>query len=241
MTNATLRGNLDSGDTPVRFDGRRIGGICIFCSFLAMTAVAAPTVTINGVAQRWPWNNKVDITYTVTNGQDVATSTFRKLKFNAVINGETTVIDGDTLGASASDGQHTVTWKAPSGLKPTTMTLTASMYASDDPSGDDYMILDLDDGTVKYEGLLDSQAASDARYNTATYKTDKMVLRKVPAGTYPAKGRDCRLHLKDFPAVLRRRIHWSIVPYIELHRKKYVALMTQVLSNPTPPASSFSV
>ena len=90
MTNATLRGNLDSGDTPVRFDGRRIGGICIFCSFLAMTAVAAPTVTITGVAQRWPWNNKVDKSYNVGDGQDVAEGRFRKMKFTAVINGEMT-------------------------------------------------------------------------------------------------------------------------------------------------------
>ena len=191
MTNATLWGNLDSGDTPARFDWRRIGGICIFCSFLAMTAVAAPTVTITGVAQRWPWNNKVDISYNVGDGQDVAEGRFRKMKFTAVINGETTPIDGDTIGASASDGPHTVTWKAPSGIKPTTMSLTAAMYESDAPSGDDYMIVDLASGVVKYEGLLASQGASDNRYNTnAVYKTDKMVLRKVPAGTYPAKGRD---------------------------------------------------
>ena len=34
---------------------------------VAMAANAA-SVTIDSVAQRWPWNNKVDITYTVTDG-----------------------------------------------------------------------------------------------------------------------------------------------------------------------------
>ena len=35
---------------------------------LANAASAAPTVTIDSVAQRWPWNNKIDITYTIGDG-----------------------------------------------------------------------------------------------------------------------------------------------------------------------------
>ena len=40
----------------------------IAAAALAGTANAAPAVTIDSVAQRWPWNNKVDITYTVAGG-----------------------------------------------------------------------------------------------------------------------------------------------------------------------------
>ena len=29
------------------------------------SALAATTITIDSVVQRWPWNNKVDITYTI--------------------------------------------------------------------------------------------------------------------------------------------------------------------------------
>ena len=46
--------------------------------------------------------------------------------------------------------------------------------------GDDYLVVDLLTGTATYEGLLATQADSNARYNDAAYKTDKIVLRKVP-------------------------------------------------------------
>jgi formylglycine-generating enzyme required for sulfatase activity len=42
------------------------------------------------------------------------------------------------------------------------------------------MIVDLASGEVSYEGLLATQSDSNARYNTDTYKTTKLVLRKVP-------------------------------------------------------------
>ena len=52
--------------------------------------------------------------------------------------------------------------------------------------GDDYLVVDLDSGVATYEGLLASQADSNARYNTDLYKSTNtanksyMVLRKVP-------------------------------------------------------------
>jgi len=180
MTNATLRGNLDSGDTPVRFDGRRIGGICIFCSLLAMTAVAAPTVTITGVAQRWPWNNKVDITYTVTDGQTRASGVYCGLRFAVTANGQTYNFEGYTVGASAENGQHTVTWTPPEGIVSDACSLTATLFSTNFPSGNDYMIVDLLTGGVIYEGLMETQDLSNERYTNAVYKTDKLVLRKVP-------------------------------------------------------------
>jgi len=154
---------------------------------LALGASATPSVTIDSVLQRWPWNNKVDITYTVTDGQDVSRGVFCKLVFNATIDGQTYEIDGVTnVGASASSGTHTVTWLPPAGLRTTNCVMSATLYSANAPSGDDYMVIDLADGTVSFEGLLASQELSNARYNTATYKTTKMVLRKVPAGgTYP--------------------------------------------------------
>ncbi|MBQ6328017.1 MAG: hypothetical protein IJI35_03300, partial [Kiritimatiellae bacterium] len=142
---------------------------------------ASPGVTVDSVIQRWPWNNKVDITYTVTDGQDVEAGVYCRLVFNANINGETYVIDGVTnVGASASSGTHTITWNPPSGVKTANCSMTATLLAADNPSGDDYMVVDLDTGKITYEGLLASQSASNDRYNTAAYKTDKLVLRKIP-------------------------------------------------------------
>lgn len=155
---------------------------------LAPAARAATTITVDSVVQRWPWNNKLDITYTVNDGQDVSASTFKKIVFTAVIGGETYTIDGVTdVGASANTGTHTVTWTVPSGVKDANCTMTAAVYAADAPSGDDYLVVDLSTGAKSYEGLLATQADSNARYNTGeTYMTTKMVLRKVPGGgTYP--------------------------------------------------------
>lgn len=62
--------------------------------------------------------------------------------------------------------------------------MTAQLLSSDTPSGDDYMVVDLDTGVVSYEGLLYSQERSNQRYKAAQYKESKLVLRKVPRGAY---------------------------------------------------------
>ena len=144
-------------------------------------AAYASSITIDSVTQRWPWNNKVDITYTVKGGQDVTLGQYARVVFTANIGGKEYSIDGvHDVGASAADGTHTVTWTAPSGLKASGCTMAVTLLSADVPSGDDYMIVNLDTGEITYEGLLSSQDASNARYNTAIYKTDRLVLRKVP-------------------------------------------------------------
>ena len=152
---------------------------------LSFSASAATTVTINSVAQRWPWNNKVDITYTVGGeGQNVAGGSFKKIMFTSVIGGTTYTVTGNTVRASAETGRHTVTWTLPAGVKDSAATISAAVYASDVPTGDDYMIIDLTSGVITWEGMIGTgaagQAASNARYNTDAYKETKLVLRKVP-------------------------------------------------------------
>ena len=150
-------------------------------------AADASSITIDSVTQRWPWNNKVDITYTITDGQtltaDPAGDVYAKIVFTATIAGQTYTIDGVTdIGASANSGTHTVTWTPPTNLvvKATDCTMSAQLLSADAPSGDDYMIIDLTTPGVVFEGLLHSQELSNARYNTEEYKTDKLVLRKIP-------------------------------------------------------------
>lgn len=147
-------------------------------------ASAAPSVTINSVTQRWPWNNKVDITYTIGDGQDVANERYYRLVFTTVIDDTVTnIIDGvHDVGANTSNGTHTVTWTAPSGYKTDNFKVSAALYTATVPSGDDYMIVNLETGAVTYEGLYATQEDSNTRYNTETYKSDYLVLRKVPAG-----------------------------------------------------------
>ena len=163
-------------------------------SFLiASTAWAAPTVTVDSVVQRWPWNNKVDITYTVAEGQDRDEGVFRRLVFTAKIAGETYTIDGvHDVGASADTGTHTVTWTLPSGIKSSDCKMSAKLYTAERPSGDDFMVVDLDTGITSYEGAIGTtistavggSAWAATNYNVRAYKTDKMVFVKVFAGTW---------------------------------------------------------
>ena len=147
----------------------------------------ASSITVDSVAQRWPWNNKLDITYTVDGGQDVSLGVYARIVFTAHIGTTNITIDGvHDIGANASNGTHTVTWTLPPGLRANDCTMEAQLLSSENPSGDDYMVVDLDSGVVSYEGLLASQEASNARYNTDLYKSTNaanksyMVLRKVP-------------------------------------------------------------
>ena len=147
---------------------------------LGANAAGVTNVTISSVAQRWPWNNKVDITYTVQGGQSRADGAYCGLRFALTAGGRTYDFEGYTVGASAEDGTHTVTWTAPQGIVAADCSLTATLFSTNFPSGNDYMIVDLDSGDVVYEGMLATQTASNERYNTATFKTDKLVLRKIP-------------------------------------------------------------
>ena len=151
---------------------------------MAGVAFAAPSIEITEVRQRWPWNNKVDITYTVTEGQNVANGLYEKVVFTAMVGGQAIAIDGSSVGASAADGTHTVTWFPSAGLRATDATMTAALVATNVPSGNDYMIIDLVNGGVWFEGLMGvgetGQTASNVRYNTDEYKDSKMVLRKIP-------------------------------------------------------------
>ena len=57
-------------------------------AMFATSVFAAPTITVDSVVQRWPWNNKVDITYTISEGgQDLSSFEYRKVSFTATVNG----------------------------------------------------------------------------------------------------------------------------------------------------------
>lgn len=167
----------------------------IILALIAVTSGVAPaesSITVDGVAQRWPWNNKLDITYTVSGGQNVEAGVFAKVEFTATIDGITYDIDGSCIGANASDGTHVATWTVPAGLRAKGCTMSAALRSSNAPSGNDYMVIDLDTGDVTYEGLLATQKASDTRYLNDIYKTDKLLLRKVAGGGREYKVGDWR-------------------------------------------------
>ncbi len=166
--------------------------ICAAVALLPSQKANAASVAIDSVQQRWPWNNKVDITYTVT-GDDLA-NRVGKVRIIAVVNGLTYIAYDDPIGA-AKVGTFTVTWNdPPPGVKSEDSKMFATIQTSGPVrSGDDYMIIDLATGAVTYEGLFTSedvldgvsgQELSNARYNQDKYKSTHYVLRKIPKGTY---------------------------------------------------------
>ena len=180
--------------------------VAVAMAAAAQCAFATPTVTIDKVRQRWPWNNKIDITYTIA-GDDEADVADRiaRLVITATIAGNAyTIFDKISEGVSA--GTHTIVWETPpENVKATDCEMKAEYFCTERvPKGEgknDYMIVDLVTGAVSYEGLfsdsdgerlgvsLTGQEISNIRYNVDKYKSTHMVLRKIPKGTYQAKGR----------------------------------------------------
>lgn len=200
-------------------DKAKVGKVAAFATVacLALGANAMPSVTINSVVQRWPWNNKVDISYTVSEGQEVANAKYRRMEFIATIGGNTYVVDGNTLAAPTETGPHRATWTCPSGFKASDCTMVARMYESDVPSGDDYMIVNITNGVVTYEGLCATQSASNDRYNTAAYKENLMVFRKVPIGTYETGH-------ADYASTASGRKWWNSVKTTTTTRAYYIGV-----------------
>ena len=146
---------------------------------VAFGAWADPSVTINSVRQNYPWNNTVEINYTIANTPSGADW---YISFSAVAGGSTYKLSPSDLGLTddpISNGTYTAKWTAPDGISEDSATVTVTLTEG----GDDYMIVDLTTGGVTYEKMK-SQTASNTKYNTDEYKTTKMVFRKVPAGTY---------------------------------------------------------
>ena len=70
-----------------------IAAVAVAAGAIISMAANASSITIDSVQQRWPWNNKVDITYTIGGGQDLANGNYQKIVFTTVINGATLTVE----------------------------------------------------------------------------------------------------------------------------------------------------
>jgi len=163
-----------------RFGRGLVSLLVVACLAFGAEASGVTNVTITSVAQRWPWNNKVDISYTVEGGQTRTAGVYCGLRFALTAGGKTYDIPGYSIGASAENGDHTVTWTAPKGIVASDCSLAATLFTTNVPSGNDYMIINLTNGVVVFEGAYATQDESNSRYNAYKYKDYRMVLRKVP-------------------------------------------------------------
>ena len=152
------------------------------------------TLTVDKVQQRYPWNGLVDIDYTVTYGADEKfgdcdkTSSGDRLEFTLTDRTDGKVYHPMTFvnPLMLSGGSHRVTWDSVAdGF--TTLTKDAQFDASFVRLPAEYMIIDVSGGpsAETYPVTLTS-AVPEGGFNQSAYKGSKIVLLKIPAGTFMA-------------------------------------------------------
>ena len=162
-------------------------GLACLAAALALNALATPEVTGVSARQRWPWNNLVDVTFTVS-GSDSA-ETFYRVDVSAVYPG----VAGDRLPAQTlldeplvkGDGTYRFVWDMGAdahGLVTSNLTVqvTVAPFVETEPV---YMVVDLSGGPeatsypVRY--TFDAPDLSDD-----TCRTTELWLRRCPAGIF---------------------------------------------------------
>ena len=152
---------------------------------LAVLAASAET-GISGVIvrQQWPWNGKVNIDYILTGeegSQHDISVTLRN--GSSVITNEYGSLSGDLIGVTP--GARRIVWdpayNSPTYQDALMVNFSASLSTAEDDNT--YMIVDLEGGASATSYPVSFMSAPPAGGWTDTYKTDKLVLRRIPAGT----------------------------------------------------------
>ena len=159
---------------------------------VALGVFAEPSVTVTRVAQRYPWNGLVDIDYTVA---DVPDPFYYAVDFeiSGTRDGQPFKVKASTFlhgGPATSNGLNRATWDANADgetFQSRSCNVTAKLRVKPIRSDGDYMIIDLAESTnaalwrISY---MSNVADPEATFNTDEYKTSKILLKKVPAGTF---------------------------------------------------------
>ena len=157
---------------------------------IALGAFAAtPTITDVTAQQRYPWNGKVDISYTVTG--DIAAeakqrAVFTSLKVTAIdkvanTTNIATQLSGDT---ALTAGTHKFVWDMNAeGLTFTSSNVVFNVSCETTPAT--YCVIDLSAGAnaTSYPVTYLASPPSGG-FNVEAYKTTKLVLRRIEAGTF---------------------------------------------------------
>ena len=165
----------------------------IMVGIIAMVAMSAPAAapTITGVTaqQRYPWNGKVDVSYTVTG--DIAAeakqrAVFTSLKVMAIdkvanTTNIATQLSGDT---ALTAGTHKFVWDmSAEGLTFKSSKVVFNVSCETTPAT--YCVIDLSGGAnaTSYPVTYLAEPPSGG-FNVDEYKTTKLVLRRLEAGTF---------------------------------------------------------
>ena len=148
---------------------------CVLLFGLAGLGAVAATVSDVTARQRYPWNGKIDIDYTIT-GSDTTNTALA-----------VTLTDHDTrkVYSLTEGGLHQFTWSR-TGLVASNVTATASLVSYNIPTTTEglYCAIDLSDGPDAIQWPVSYLSAVPAGGWTDEYKTTKLVLRRIEAGTF---------------------------------------------------------
>ena len=166
-----------------------------FAIVLLGTAVFAATPTITGVTaqQRYPWNGKVDISYMVTGDiaaeakQRAAGASLKVKAIDMVANTTNiaTKLSGDT---ALTAGTHSIVWDMDAeGL--TLKSTNVVFEVSCETTSAMYCVVDLSAGANATSYPVTYLAAPPSGgFNVDAYKTTKLVLKRIEAGTFKMQG-----------------------------------------------------
>ncbi|MBO7447521.1 SUMF1/EgtB/PvdO family nonheme iron enzyme [bacterium] len=155
---------------------------------VAVSALADLTpsqITNISCAQRWPWNGKVDINYTLSSS--AAYPVFRVAFYGQIGNGEEfalNTLEGDgACGVTFEDGVKRVTWDA-SIDKPNTESsnVKVGIIALDVTVAAKYLVLDLNNYTMSY--TMAGPDLSNDNPSRDAYKSWKVYFKRIDPGTY---------------------------------------------------------
>ncbi|MBQ6137877.1 MAG: SUMF1/EgtB/PvdO family nonheme iron enzyme [Kiritimatiellae bacterium] len=152
---------------------------------------ATPTITGVTAQQRYPWNGKVDISYTVTG--DIAAEAkqvggFAWLKVSAVdLDANETYVATQQFGdAALAAGRHTIVWDMEAEGLAFKSTNVVFKVAGETAK---YCVVDLSSGAnaMSYPVTYMAEPPSGG-FNVNEYKTTKLVLTYIKAGTFKMQG-----------------------------------------------------
>ncbi len=163
--------------------------MCIVLFAASTTVFATPAITGVTAQQRYPWNGKVDISYTVSG--DIAETAKQQgllttLKVTAA-DGETGLsyvassVSGDT---SLADGTHGIVWDMNAdGLTFKSTNVVFNVSCETTPAT--YCVVDLSAGgnASSYPVTYLAEPPSGG-FNVDVYKMTKLVLKRIEAGSY---------------------------------------------------------
>ena len=154
--------------------GCLIGGL----SFGAFAA--EPAIGQVSVRQRWPWSRLVDIEYVLTCDETQSVD----IAVTAYDGSKKLTLPAESLAGDLSDvshGVHRITWDPTVTAYTNSRVLTQFNVTLTQSPVPTYMIVDLTSGETTYQ-YCGTNLWADV--TNEVYKTDKLVLRRVPAGTF---------------------------------------------------------